>query len=666
MFVLTTGWTMIDIDLSKSTIRYNTVPESLLRTYLGGSGLAAALLIDELELIGVETDPLAPVQPLLIVPGLLTGSPTPTASKTSICGRAPLTGCWGESVVGGNWGAQFIFNGWNGLSIRGAAKEPVSIIITPDEVHLLDASSFWGRDTFDTARLIHEKLRSTYDGDEDGEFDTWSASIGPAGENLVRYASVMFEGEKARAAGRCGFGALLGSKRVKCVTVMREHGVPKERPELWDGDALCDLAATARKRIRTPTQGLRRYGTLGGLEHLETIGDLPIENWAGGSWERGAQRTTGQTLASSYSVKNQACYGCSIGCGKHIQRRTADGAIVESAYPEYETGAAFGALCLNDDLESIVAANELANRLGLDTISTGAAIAFAIEAAEHGSLPPPFTASGSLPALDWGRPHAIIEMIEKIAHRDGLGDLLADGVARAAERIGPVARQFAIHVKGLELPMHDPRAFTSLALQYATANRGGCHLEGLSYTIGRGTPIPELGYPEPIDPHTMAGKPAMVVAMQDFQSIFNPLGLCKFLTYGGIQPSDIARWVRAATGWELEAGELMTIGARVHTLKRLYNIRLGLSRRDDSLPLRLQTQPRPSGASEGVLPQLEPMLDAYYALRGWTADGIPTLQTLSDLGLEHYYPHERTISPTLQYRKEDDGPQMDARTHLET
>jgi len=386
------------------------------------------------------------------------------------------------------------------------------------------------------------------------------------------------------------------------------------------------------KFIQQNSLGLSRFGTAGGVGGAEAAGDLPLKNWAIGSWKEEAARISGQRIAETIFERHTHCFACPIGCGKTV--RIADGpyAGVYGHGPEYETLAGFGGNCQCDDLNAIVRMNDLCNRYGLDTISTSAAIAFAMEAYERGLISRRDT--GGLD-LTWGNAEAIIGAIHAIANpaSAGIGDLLAGGVRAAAARIGQGSEAFAIHVKGMEMAYHDPRAFVTMAANYATANRGACHLEALSYWMGYGVRWAGWYTPEAFDDHDSAGKGQVAVDFQNYLSVYNPLGLCKFIAKGQIGPQHIADLVNVALGWSWTTGDLFQMGERLFNLKRLINMRLGVTGADDTLPRRLLAEPRPSGGAAGVLPDQRLLLEEYYRARGWTLDGTPTQERLAELGL---------------------------------
>ncbi|MDH7487477.1 MAG: aldehyde ferredoxin oxidoreductase family protein [Anaerolineae bacterium] len=612
----------LNVNLTDSTWREKHIADDDVRRFLLGSGYAAWLHYQTMD---AALPPLDPASPLYVFNGLFTGSIAPTGCRTSFCGRSPLTGIWGEANVGGHWGAALRAAGYDGLIFTGRAAHPVYLWIDgrSGTIELRPADHLWGQD----CHTAHDRLLAETDA------RAQVAVIGPAGENLVRYASIITGGEReARTAGRGGLGTLMGSKNLKAIVV----GGGNARPAYHDAIGFRQAVKAANRWIADNSIGMSKLGTAGGVAGAEAAGDLPVQNWRGGSWPEGAQRITGQTIAETILAGHHRCHACPIGCGKEVEIGKGRYAGLRGHCPEYETIAGFGSLLLNDDLESIVYMDHLCNRYGLDTISTSACIAFAFEAYEKGLLNE--TDSGGLP-LRWGDPEAIITLIHRIARREGLGDLLAEGVRAAAARLGPQAEPFAIHVKGQEFPYHDPRARLSMAVNYATANRGACHLEALSYWRGYGVKVPGLSHfgeadDGTFDPHDSRGKGVMAARYQDYIAVYNPLGLCKFIVKGLTGPEMVAEWVRLALGWEWTADDVLRTGERLFNLKRLINIRYGIGRQDDTLPQRFLSEPRPSGGAAGVLPDLERMLEEYYAARGWDPlTGHPTVARLAELGL---------------------------------
>lgn len=605
---------LLRIDLSAGDWQIEAIPDEWVENYLLGSGLAAKIFYEEID---PGLDPLDPASPLLAFNGLLSGTFAPTACRSSWCGRSPLTGIWGEANMGGHWGAELRFSGYDGLIIKGQADEPVYLWINGEEnrIELRPAGHLWGLDHYATVDRLQEET----------DPKARVACIGPAGENLVRFAAVMTGGQPhSRAAGRTGMGAIMGSKKLKAIVVRGQ-----ERPQYYDRAGFQRYVKESNAWIKENSIAMSQLGTAGGIPATEQFGDIPLQNWRMGSWKEGTDKISGQVIHETMWVKHTHCFACPIGCGKEVE-------IKEGPYkmrghgPEYETIAGFGGMTLNDDIKSIAKMNDLCNRYGMDTISTSAVIAFAMETYEKGILTKEDTDGIE---LTWGNAPAIIQAIEKIAHREGLGDLLADGVRATAQRLGKGTEDFAIHVKGMEMPYHDPRAFVSMAANYATSNRGACHLEAVSFWPGYGLQFPELGYDKPFDTHDSEGKAQMTYDFQNYQSVYNPLGLCKFIIKGLVEPGTVAQLVNLAMGWNWTPKDVMRMGEKIFNLKRMINIRYGITARDDVLPKRFLTEPRPSGHAKGALPDLDKMLPEYYRLRGWTEEGVPTEEKLAELGL---------------------------------
>jgi aldehyde:ferredoxin oxidoreductase len=602
-------FTILKVDLTKGTIESSPIKGDIARQYLGGSGLGIYLL-DNKE----GTPPaLSPESPLFVGPGLLAGTPAPTGSKTTFSARSPLTEIWGEATVGGFFGGEVKKAGFDGIYVTGQSASPVYLWVETGKAELREGASVWGKDTHETHEILLEQTHPK----------AQMAIIGPAGENLVNLASIMIlPGD--RAAGRCGLGAVMGSKRLKAIVV---HG--EKTLTFADRDALLKNVKDQSAKMRQTLEPMTKYGTSGGMEGVESKGDLPIKNWLQAEWKKGAAGTSGIWAMDHYGTGNTACQSCPIRCGNKLGMKAGNYPAFDGHGPEYETAAGFGALCLNDNYESIVTANDLCNRYGLDTISTSASIAFGIEAYERGILTDDDT--GGL-KLTWGNHEAIVESVELIGKNEGIGTLLGRGVRKAAEEIGQNASEFAVHSKGLEFPMHDPRAYFDLALSYATAIRGADHLSTLGYMVVEGWPVPELGYSDAPDRFSNEGRGEFVKKLQDWMAIFDSLGICKF-TMGQIGPSDMAEWIRLVEGETYSVADLMRIGERLFTMKRLYSTRLGISRKDDTISDRILTWGRKGGGADRTLPHLEKMLEEYYEVRGWSEDGIPTEERLKELDI---------------------------------
>ncbi len=601
---------VIDVDLSAETVRTADLAEDDAAAYIGGSGLAARYLF---EGTGPGTGPLSPDNLLIFSVGPFTGTSIPSSGRHAAVARSPLTGVWGESDAGGRWGTRFKRAGVDALIIRGAAKRPVCLVIDESGARITDAADLWGRDAFATA----DALKETY-----GK-KTEAAVIGPAGEKQVLLASIMHDGRHGRAAGRCGLGAVMGSKRLKAVVVSGNKKVPVARPE-----ALKDQVGDMLRRIKAASASLRKHGTAGGLARRLASGDMPVKNFSRGEWA-GVDKVSGETLSDTYLKGRFACGGCPIACGREIKMRAGRHGAVDGAGPEYESVASLGSYCLVDDLEAVCAANDLCNRYGMDAISAGAAVAFGMEAFEKGLITAKDLDGAS---LQWGDAGAMVEMVRMIGEQKGFGKVLGRGVKKASEALGLSAGEFAVHVKGLELPAHDPRAYVSSGVSYATSNRGGCHLAGFTHGMESGLAIPELGYPRPLDRFASRGKGTMAAKMQNLMGMFDALKICKFLLYSGITVTDLVACLNLVTGRDADLEEFMTAGERIFTLKRLFNLRCGLGRSDDALPPRILT-PLAEGGTRGQVPKLDEMLDEYYAFRGWDADGVPRPEELEALGL---------------------------------
>jgi aldehyde:ferredoxin oxidoreductase len=591
---------VLRVNLSSRELRDQPLPEALARRYLGGSGLAARYLYDETD---ASTDPLGPDNLLCFMAGPFVGTAVPASNRFAVAARSPLTGIWGEGDCGGRWGGALKSAGYDGILITGRAESPVYLWVEEGRAELRDATRLWGLDTYEL------------------DLGAEMVCIGPAGEQQVRFASVMSGRHDGRAAGRTGMGAVMGSKNLKAIAC---NG--RQRAPLADREALVQSVREIIPAIRQGTANMHRYGTANGLVTFERLGDMPIRNWAQGQWTEGAERISGQHMADTILTDTYACGGCPIGCGRIVEVSQGPYAGVKGAGPEYETCASLGSLCLIDDIEAVAKLNELCNRYGMDTISTGGVVSFAMEARERGLMDE---------GPDWGDAEATIALVERIARQeDDLARLLGQGVRAAAAQLGGTAEEFSIQVKGLELPMHDPRAFYSLAPGYATSARGACHLQALSHIFARSVTMPEIGVHDVLERHAVEGKGRLVARSQDLMCLFDSLKECKFVMFGGVKLSHMTEWLRAITGWDVDNEEMLAIGERISNLKRMYNVRLGVSRKDDALPPRILVHRFESGGAAGRLPPLGSMLADYYQARGWSREGIPAPEKLAELGLE--------------------------------
>lgn len=603
---------LIQVNLTKRTITQEPIAEELRQKFLGGSGLGTKLLYDR---TGPETDPLGPDNVLLFMTGPLTGTKVPTSGRHQILAKSPLTGLFGEGDVGGRWGTALKQAGWDGIVFTGAADKPHYLLVEDDRISLVEADFLWGLDTFETERRLVERHGK----------GCHVAAIGPAGERMAALASIVHDGANARVVGRCGLGAVMGSKKLKAVAVVGTGKVP-----LFDEEGLKEDLKRRLPAIVENTRSLNLLGTAGGVVGAEKLGDLPLANWSRGGWPE-AEKISGQRLAETILTGRYYCGSCPIGCGRDVAITEGPYAGVVGAGPEYETLGMLGSACLVSDLEAVTYAADLCNRWGIDTIETGNAVAMAMECAQKGLLSG--TELGGLD-LRWGNAEAMVEAVRQICRGETyLGRLLQKGVRRAARAIGKGAESYAIHCKGLSFPAHDPRCFNSLAVGYATSNRGACHLQGASYMFEKTALLPELGYENPQDRKGVEGKGKLNVDAQNVMCLFDSLKLCKFLLYGGGSLTDMSRWMNLVTGREISVDELVTTGERIFNLKRLYNVRCGVRSSDDRLPDRILTLPRHDEGTGDHVPPLAEMLAEYYRHRDWDDDGIPRPERLETLGL---------------------------------
>ncbi len=601
------------VDLTNKRVEILPVDPGWSRDYIGGAGVGAKILYDQ---TAPDTDPLGPENVLVAWTGPFTATRVPSSGRHHLVARSPQTGLLGETNVGGSWGVQLKKAGYNGVVVTGKADSPVYLWIHDDGAELRDAEPVWGQDAYQSAQWLKEQTHQK----------ATAAVIGQAGENQVRIASIPHFGRIMRAAGRTGLGALMGSKNLKAIVAFGTKPIP-----VTDEEGLKASVRQALPHIREVTESFRQYGTAGGVEKYEYLGNFPLKNWAGSRWQNGAKKISGVRMEETILVGRKACWGCPIACGRHIKIKKGPYAPLDAEDPEYETVGTMGGECLVDDLEAISQANVLCNRYGLDTISTGSVIAFGMEAFERGIIT---TVDTDGLDLSWGSGEALVEMVHRIAKREGIGDVLADGVKQAAERLGHNAVEFAVHVKGLEPSAHDPRRFWSQGLSYATAARGACHNRSWGHAYELGLKAPEIGLAEPHPSYQLEGLAEFTAKLQNFQSMNDTLIMCRFAQVGhAVSLTNVVKWFNLVTGREVGVDDLMKIGERVFTLKRLYNTRLGVSRKDDFLPPRFLTHNRDDEALTNQLPPLGQMLSDYYAYRQWSETGIPSAEKLAELDL---------------------------------
>jgi len=599
----------LDIDLTRQKIRDVRVSESQARKYIGGKGLASRILLDEFE----GGDALSHKNILIYMTGPLAGMNVPGAARHVVVTKSPLTGFYGEAYAGGFFGNMLKKTGYDGIIFRGRADAPVYLLIIDGHVDLRSAKRLWGKTTGETEDFLKRK----HDGVK-------VSSIGPGGENMVLFAAII--NDKNRANGRCGVGAVMGSKNLKAVAVRGNKRVVPKRSKKFT-----ELKKEYTRTLTEPTsmKNFGKYGTADGVETLNEEGILPTRNFRRGEFEKWHD-ITGEKLYNTINIKRDTCTACPVKCKRVVQGKFAGKKILpEYGGPEYETVAAFGSLLGVNDLGFVSLANQKCNAFGLDTISTGNTLAFALEAAEEGLL-------GDISAR-WGDGESLIDMIDDIAYKKGLGKMLADGVMRLSEKVG--GKKFAMHVKGMEIPMHEPRGKKALGISYATSPRGASHLEGLHDTMIEKKTSPELGINEPLNRLDVEGKAYVGKQFEDARAFTNSLILCVFdvtLTGKRYNLHIIRDLLNAAAGYKLDAEEMMRAGERIYNLGRMFALREGLSVRDDDLPARFKNEALKFGdRKERISKQdLTKMLKEYYALRGWDERGRPTKKRLKELGIE--------------------------------
>ncbi len=605
---------ILRVDLSTEKIDEKDLKRKDVRDFIGGSGLGAKFLY---ELTGPETDPLGEDNVIIFMTGPLTGTKAFSSDRFEVITKSPLTGIYAESDCGGRWGSTLKRSGYDGIIIRGKAKRPVYLWIHNRVVEIRSAAGIWGLDTFQAQAKLKKKNPQAE-----------VACIGPAGERLVKYAAIVTSGVDARVTGRAGCGAVMGAKKLKAIVVSGDRQF-----SISDQLGLDRFFKKYAKNMVEASQGLRFAGTSGGVPRAEIKGDLPIKNYSERRFKY-ASKISGQEMARTILKKRYYCGRCVIGCGRIIEIEKGpyktDGVI---GGPEYETIGMMGSNLLIHDIKAIAKFNELCNRYGMDTISTGSVLAMVMECYERGLV-----SKKDLDGIDliWGNSKAVITMINKIGRREGVGKLLGEGTKRIAEKIGSYAGEFALHVKGLETPAHDPRALLGLALEYATSNRGACHLQAFSFTHEYDGTAPEMGFRDPIERFETNRKPELVMKFQHLMSMIDSLHCCKFIIFFGVSLNPLVKALELVTGLNINKKEFLRIGERIFNLKRLYNIRCGITRKDDVLPHRLLMQKRGSGKFEDKLATLGAMLDEYYKLRDWDEIGVPRARKIKELGLTTY------------------------------
>ncbi len=604
---------VLEVNLSEGSVKVEKTDMNIAEKYLGGKGYATAVLYETLReymkegIAPKDIDAFGEENVLVFATGPATGiAKFPSSGRYHVMAlKSPLTGSVASANSGGKWGPYLKFAGFDAIIIRGSSPEPVYLEVFEGGAEIKSASHLWGRTTFDTTKILTDKY---------GKCSI--ACIGPAGENGVLFSAIM--NDNHRAAGRTGVGAIMGSKGLKAIVVGGS-----ERPEPAEPEKYKELVKKAIDKIKShpvTSEGLPRYGTAVLVNIINNAGIFPTRNWQTGVHPK-ADAISGETLAEKYLIRNGACWGCQIGCARVTKVESGPYQIKYSEGPEYESIWSLGGSTCIEELDAVIKANHLCDELGLDTISMGSTIACAMELVEKGCIPEDVLEGVD---LKFGNAAAVVEMVWRTAYKSGFGKYLALGSKRLAEMFG--CPELSMSVKGLELPAYDPRGAKGIGLNYATANRGGCHVTG--YTIS-----PEiLGSPEKIDPLTYEGKAMWVKAFQDLTCVVNSAVNCLFTTFA-LGAEDYAYLLSAVTGREMSSDEVMLIGERIYNLERVIMNLYGFDGKDDVLPKRLLEEPMPEGPAKGEVVDLERLKEEYYRLRGWE-NGRPTKEKLRELGIE--------------------------------
>ncbi|MEE8391662.1 MAG: aldehyde ferredoxin oxidoreductase family protein [Anaerolineae bacterium] len=639
------------VDLSRGTVEEESLDPAIYRGYLGGYGLGVRLLYERMS---PGVDPLGAENILGFTPGLLTGTGVPFSGRFMVVGKSPLTGGWGDANCGGHFGPALRATGFDGVFVRGISTQPVYLFIDKkeDRIELRDAGHLWGLDSVETDRQVKEEVGR----------DARVVCIGSGGEKLSLVAGIVTDG--GRLAARSGLGAVMGAKRLKAVVVRGAQQVPvqdkgslsrlskeyrqifREKPSpmfrYLSRITRLVLPLIRRFRLKFPMDLpqpiiyiYKEYGTCSGTAFATEIGDAPVKNWLGSGmhdFPLSQSALISDDAVIQHQVKNYGCQHCPLSCGGIVSLKGPRYTIEETHKPEYETLAGFGTLLLNDDLESIIQMNDICDRYGLDTISVATIVGFALECAEKGLLSREETDGLD---LAWGNAEAIVELVRKIARREGIGDLLADGVKRAAERIGNGSEAFAMHVGGQELAMHDSRYEPVLGLAYQVDPTPGRHTvaDGGIYDLPALREILDSENLTPPEQYEYEGKGALFALMNRYIQVVNCAGLCMFSLIMGRPP--VREWINAATGWDLSLKELLHVGHRIQVMRHVFNLREGIRLGDFSLPARATgIPPLDEGPLRGVTLDMETMIQDYHRTMGYDeATGVPTGELLESLGL---------------------------------
>ena len=594
---------ILKIDLTTGKAEEYRIPENWEKDFLGGASLAARILYSSLTR---ELDPFSPEAPLLFMMGPMTGTSGPTTGRFVVCGKGPATGLWAESNIGGFWGPELRAAGYDGLWITGKANEPVYLWINGGRLEVRDAAHLWGQNTYTTQERVKEEV---------GEKSARVCVIGPAGEKQVLFASIMCD--HGRMAGRTGMGAVMGAKNLKAIAVRGTNQIP-----VFDLVKYAALRSEANRTLKQDNEAkvLREIGTAGAANYAEYLGALPAKYYTLGSFEN-IDNVSGAKMTETILAARSACQGCVIACGRVVKL----GDRAKRKGPEYETIIGFGPNLLNDNLEAVVDLGELCDRYGMDTISTSNTIGLAFHLFEKGIITEKDT-DGII--LEWGSINAIEGLVNLIGHREGIGDIMAQGSRLFGRHFG--VEEEAVQVNGLEVAYHDPRGVSGMALSYATSPRGACHNQSDYFFVDWGHTHEQLGITF-FERHAQSEKAANVARHQDWRTIFNSLVMCIF---ANTEPEMQVKLINAACGLNWTVEDMMKAGERAWNLKRAINNRMGLTRANDKLPKAL-LEPFPDGGSAGFVPDFNGMLSAYYKARGWDVEtGKPSREKLLELGLD--------------------------------
>ena len=612
---------ILRVDLERESIDVEEPNEILYSRYLGGGTLALYYLLKELK---PRTDPLAPENILIFSGSVISGTPAPGLSRFSVAAKSPLTGAFGEAEAGGWWIPELKFAGFDAIHIRGRAKRPVYLWIHEGETEIRDASPIWGKFSKETQEEIRRELKDDR---------IRIALIGPAGERTVRSACIL--NELKHVNGRTGLGAVMGSKNLKAIAVRG-----RKRMEVADEESVKRLTRWLKDTYEEPYFSIGNLGTSRVTTMLSEQGILPTLNFREGSFAE-ADAISGETMSKTILVRRGTCYGCFVRCKREVE--VGAPYFVDPIYggPEYETVAAFGSMCGIGDLGAISKANQLCNAYGLDTISTGGLISFAMECYEKGILTGRETSGLE---LQFGNTEAMLRMVEMIGEREGIGDILADGMLSAAEKIGKGAEDYAIHVKGMPVPFHEPRGKVGVGLGYAVSATGPDHMEyphdPFWATEAGIALLRPLGIFEPVDVFDLGPQKVRIfVYLQQYWNLLNSLGVCMFTAkpFGTQTLNGIVDYVKAVTGWETSLFDLLKVGQRHANMARIFNLREGFTARDDTLPDRF-FRPMEGGTLKGKKINREEFskgLGTYYEMMGWDPEtGVPKKAKLAELDLD--------------------------------